>query len=307
MSTAQQPALEIAIDRYCDDCLRRVDAFVAEHLRGSGARRLNRQAFGWDLLRVPLNIAWAPFWLLFQLLGQLLRLCGWQQAAALSGRLPVGFRTRLQRHLTWLIEHELLGVSEASPDPLLAYMADLAGIEESAWQQALEENVLQLQSQQLKARLFGARTAIAELSSSLGMAAFGAVAFKQFTPGALGGGAALASWWVWETAVRDFWLGERLGRVWYGWFPPEVDWSARIAATLLLMVLLAVSASLSGFVTDPLQSALGLHQRRLRKLIDKLRLELKQELAGDVSSREQYLARLADVADWVSIAAQRAS
>lgn len=307
MSTEQQPSLETAIDRYCDDCQSRIDSFVSRHLQGAGSRRLNRQAFGWDLLRVPLNIAWAPFWLLLQLLGQLLRLCGWPRACDFIGRLPVGFSTRLQRHLTGLIEKELLDISPKEPDPLLRYMADVAGIDEVVWQQALEGNVLQSQSQQLKARLFGARTAIAELSSSLGMAAFGAVAFKQFTPGALGGGAALASWWAWENAVRDFWLGERLGRVWYGWFPPEVDWGARIIATLLLIVILALAASMSGFVTDPLQAKLGLHQRRLNKLVDKLREELKQQLVGNVSSREQYLARLADVADWVTIAASKAS
>lgn len=294
-----------AIDRYCDDCERRVDDFVQSHLQGKAAWSLNSAAFGWDLIRVPLNIAWAPFWLLLQLAAWLLRKSGLTVAGNFIASVPAGMRTGVQKKLSAAIDRELLQISAEQPDPLLTYMANTAGVDEQTWHQAIEGNLAQGKSQQFQARLFGARTAIAELSSGLGMTALGAVMFKQFTPGAIGGGAALATWWTYEQAVNGFWAGGTLGGVWYRWFPPEVDWTARLGATALLMLILALVASFSGFVTDPLQSVLGLHQRRLKKLISQLRVELKSELVADARTREQYLARLADLADWVSIAASK--
>lgn len=299
--------LAAAIDQYCDDCLQRVEPFVSKYLRGTAAWRLNSAAFGWDLLRVPLNIAWAPFWLLLQLVawlfakGKLVRVCEMLRSV------PAGMKTGVQKKLAKAIDEELLEIAPHQPDPLLDYMARTAGVDEQAWHDALENNLAQSKSYQFQSRMFGARTAIAELSSGVGMTALGAVMFKQFTPGAIGGGAALATWWSYNNAVSGFWAGERLGGLWYGWFPPDTDWTTRVSATVVLMVILALVASFSGFITDPLQSLLGLHQRRLRKLVEQLRNELKTELLGDAQTREQYLARLADVADWIAMATSKAT
>lgn len=295
-----------AIDAYCGDCLARVTPFVSQHLSGRRAWRLNAHVFGFDLIRIPLNIAWAPFWLLLQLLGLLFRGLGFKRLAAALAALPAGMQTRVQKRLSALIEQQLLGVNEGQHDPLLVYMSSAAGVTESQWQAALEHNAVYWQSRRFSERMFGARTAIAELSSGLGMALLGALAFKKFTPGAIGGGAVLAGWWVSTQAVDNFWLGDTLGGVWYGWFPPDVSITERLLATGVLVVLLALVASLSGFITDPLQSLLGFHQRRLRRLIEKLRIELKQQLLGNAQTQEQYLARLADVVDWISLAASKA-
>lgn len=301
--TEQKTALNSAVDRYCDDCLGRVDSFVSAHLKGRSAWAINCQALGWDLIRVPLNIAWAPIWLLLQLLGLLCDKLKMRFLAEQLKRMPAGMRTAVQSRLSVLIEVELLQASELQPDPMLAYLSPLAGVDEREWHRALEASSSRLQAQQFTARLFGARTAVAELTSGLGMTAVGALVFKQFTPGAIGGGAALASWWSYKVAAANFWAGDKLGGLWYQWFPPAVEWGTRFVAIAALMLVLALAASLSGFVTDPLQSLLGLHQRRLRSLIEQLRKELKSELLGDNSTREQYLARVADIADWMVIAA----
>lgn len=303
----QKSALNTAVDRYCDDCLARVDGFVVEHLSGRSAWRINRRAFGWDLIRVPLNIAWAPLWLLLQLLAVLIGKLKMQFLADQLKRVPAGMRTAVQSRLSRLIEVELLRCGPEQPDPMLAYLSPLAGVDERDWHRALEGSSSRLQAQQFKARLFGSRTAVAELTSGLGMTAVGALVFKQFTPGAIGGGAALASWWSYKTAAANFWAGDALGGLWYQWFPPTVEWGTRLVAIAMLMVVLALAASLSGFITDPLQSLFGLHQRRLRTLVEQLRAELKTELLGNASTREQYLARVADVADWMVIAAGRAA
>lgn len=311
-ATQQNNAIEIerlnrAIERYCDDCHLRVEAFVARELGGSGAWRLNRHALGWDLLRVPLNIAWAPVWLLFQFLGWLFGKAKWLRLAALIRRIPPGMTTKVQRVLGERVERDVLKLDESHPDPLLSYLLAEEGVEAEGLETMLAGADAVKGREQFRNRWFGARTAVAEITTNISMAAVGAVLFKQFTPGALGGGAALAAWWTWDQAVKQFWAGEALGRVWYGWFPPETDWTARLLATGLLMVVLAVVASLSGFLTDPLQAAIGMHQRRLHKLVDHMQGELKSNLLGDNSTREQYLARVTDLLDWIALAGRAAS
>ena len=303
----QLARLNAAIDHYCDDCHLRVEAFVARELAGRGAWRLNRHALGWDLLRVPLNIAWAPFWLLFQLLAWLFGKAKWHRLAAWFKRIPPGMTTNVQRVLGQRVERDLLQLDEQQPDPLLSYVLAEEGIQPETVEAMLAQPMADKGREQFRHRWFGARTAVAEITTNISMAAVGAVLFKQFTPGALGGGAALAAWWTWDQAVKQFWAGETLGRLWYGWFPPETDWTARLFATGLLMVVLAVVASLSGFLTDPLQSAIGMHQRRLHKLVDHMKDELKTNLLGDNSTREQYLARVTDVLDWLALAGRAAS
>lgn len=306
-TTSRVDQLEQAIDKYCADCHQRVDAFVAAELAGVGAWRLNRHALGWDLLRVPLNIAWAPFWLLWQLLAWLFGKVGLSFVAKLLKRIPPGMTTTVQRELGHRVERDLLHIKDNEPDPLLSYMLAESGVEAASLNDLLAQPMANKGREQFRNRWFGARTAVAEITTNISMAAVGAVLFKQFTPGALGGGAALAAWWTWDQAVQQFWAGETLGRVWYGWFPPETDWTARLLATGILMVVLAVVASLSGFLTDPLQSALGLHQRRLHKLIEHMQQELKANLLGNSSTREQYLARVTDVLDWIALAGRASS
>lgn len=299
LSAAQ---LEQAIESYCADCHQRVDDFVAKELRGGGAWRLNRHALGADLLRVPLNIAWAPFWLLLQIFAWALGRMQLAVIAQVLKRIPPGLTTKVQRELGARVERDLLLIQDQQPDPLLGYLLAESGVSAASLEDLLSQPMADKGREQFRNRWFGSRTAIAEITTSISMTAVGAVLFKQFTPGALGGGAALAAWWTWDQAVSQFWAGETLGRVWYGWFPPDTDWAARLAATGFLMVLLAVVASLSGFITDPLQSLLGMHQRRLHKLIDHMQLELKNNLLGDSSTREQYLARVTDVLDWIAMA-----
>lgn len=299
--------LERAIDHYADDCLSRIPEFVNQHLGWRGAWRLNRHALGWDLLRVPVNIAWAPFWLLLQLISWVVGRSGAPTVAGRLASLPAGMATEVQRQLAATIEQDLLGIYADQPDPLLRSVVEYAAQQEHAehdidWEEWQASAALDLGRAQLRSRLFGARTAVAEITTNISMAAVGAVVFKQFTPGALGGGAALAAWYSWDKAVSEFWAGETLGRVWFGWFPPETDITARLAATAVLMAILALVASLSGFVTDPLQTSLGLHQRRLVKLVEQMRRELKSQLLGNSRMREQYLARLTDVLDWLAIA-----
>jgi hypothetical protein len=60
----------------------------------------------------------------------------------------------------------------------------------------------------------------------------------------------------------------------------------------------------SGIVTDPIQTKLGLHQRRLNKLIDSLDKELRGFGDSKFKIKDQYLARVFDLLDLIRTAAR---
>jgi hypothetical protein len=64
-----------------------------------------------------------------------------------------------------------------------------------------------------------------------------------------------------------------------------------------LVVGSAMFAAFAGVVFDPIQKALGLHRRRLLRMIDGLERQFNDPEAAGFSVRDQYVARLLDVFD----------
>ena len=64
------------------------------------------------------------------------------------------------------------------------------------------------------------------------------------------------------------------------------------------MVLAASSfAAFAGILTDPLQRRLGLHQRRLLRMLDVLERQLRDPRSPAFAVHDHYVARLVDLFD----------
>ena len=89
----------------------------------------------------------------------------------------------------------------------------------------------------------------------------------------------------------------KLGTWWYGMF--AVAPSAELLATVIgaFAVVGALFAVFSGILTDPLQRFIGLHRRRLLRLIDALEDLLCGDGEGRFPLRDHYVARLIDLLD----------
>jgi hypothetical protein len=70
------------------------------------------------------------------------------------------------------------------------------------------------------------------------------------------------------------------------------------------MVCFALAAAFMGLVTDPLQQLLGLHQQRLRRLVDTLERVALGESEASLALPDPYIARVTDLAD-VALMAMR--
>jgi hypothetical protein len=144
------------------------------------------------------------------------------------------------------------------------------------------------------ARTRAAATEIATALLSLGAGAF---ALRKLTPGALSLGPTLAAAIAQRAAVMSFPMGGALGSIWYTVFP--VAPSAFLVAGLTggLLAASTVAAAFAGIVADPVQRKLGVHEWRLRRMLDALERQMEDPTAPGFVVHDHYVARLLDLFD----------
>lgn len=299
-----EQALHRGIARYFDDCRARIPAFIDRHFHYPGAIATNRKALGWDMVRAPVNLLWAPIYALACLINILVPdRKGLRWLHAVIRRVPAGLTTRVQEHISDLILTDLL--NDGRTGPLLEhYLVDAL---EEAYARHNHEPVDHQQFRELIEPLFAqtlsqyrvTRTASADITSNLSCTLLGAFAFQKFTPGGIGLGLVLATMLAKTLAARDFILGESLGHWYYSWFPPEPSLATTAMVMLAVMTVLSAFAALSGMLFDPIQAAVGLHRRRLHKLLDHLQKDLTHSTQSSFRPKDQFVARIMDAFDMV--------
>jgi hypothetical protein len=143
----------------------------------------------------------------------------------------------------------------------------------------------------------GTRSAVGELTTALLTLAVGAIAFEALTPGMISMAPGVAEAVHRGTAIADFPLGSTLGSVWYRVFPAGPS-PLLVAATVAGLVLLgAVIAAFAGTIADPLQARIGIHRRRLLRLLATVDAELEGKDVQPFVAREHLLVRAFDLWD----------
>ncbi len=290
-----------------------VAPFVAAHFSWRGTLALHRAALGWDVLKAPANLSLAVPQVALHLAAKAAGRLGAARAQAILGR-SILLPTAVSREIDWLVHTELLELpyeqGERRSEANALADAILAGTElTEALEAALREIGGHGDDPAFRARLgeamqaYGlARSAAAEITTGLLNLSLGAVALNKVTPGAASFGPALAGVMAHQTAIGAFPLGAWLGGAWYGVFPVAPS-AALLATTTGGMMLAATTfAAFAGVISDPVQSRLGLHQRRLMRMIDGLERQFFDQGAAGFTVHDHYVARLLDLFDLVSAA-----
>tara|TARA_E500000305_G_scaffold97021_2_gene87455 strand:- start:27988 stop:28803 length:816 start_codon:yes stop_codon:yes gene_type:complete len=260
MAPMQQP-----IENTAQAIQERVDAFVRSHFHLAATLRLHRVAFGWDLLRAPINVALAPVFLLVGLAAVASRLAGFSRLEAWLKARQIFLKTSVARVIEADIATDLLEGATLTPHSR-ALITDYTGV----------------------------RSAVAEITTSLFVLLAGLLLFGTATPGVTSLTPKVSEYVAHASAVAHFPLGSGLGSLWYGVFPLSLP----IWFVVLTGVALAMTASLvttfAGCIADPIQARLGIHRRRLIRLVERISMA-----EGQTSglAPEHILARLADFTD----------
>jgi hypothetical protein len=319
LSIEEQQIISDAVDRgaaqYFEGCRQRVPEFIARHYSFNGALRIHRKAIGGDLVRAPANLLWGAPYLFTHVSRTVLRKVGAVSLSQWLERIPPGFKTQVQKEIEWLTFTELLKLPIDQGD---RHFEEDALLAEILSQPALEQRLLsymnQINANSQRAdfedslrrnlnRYAGTRVAVADLACGIISLAAGAAAFNKLAPGALSSGSVIAAAIAQQSAISGFLFGQTLGSIYYGLFPAAASMGLVAASTGGVLAVLGLFSAISGIITDPLQRRLGIHQRRLNKLINALEKEFSQADASGFDPKDHYVARIFDLFDILKTAA----
>lgn len=317
-------AVDVAINNYIKSRREKIPSFVSQHFSFKGSLSLHRIALGRDMYRAPLNVVWALPYTVSRLLTGSLKAMGKKRATKaieVLEKMPRGFETDIQKEVKWLIYTELLELpySHYSRDEKKIKVSDHDALLNEILAQPDIRDIVTLQLNQIheksllpnfrsslqrKLREYTySRTAAEDLSGSILTLAIGYTAFHTFSPGAISSGAALAKSIAQKLATSSFWLGSSIGTRYYGIFPITPSKKLFLVSTASIMTALAIITTFSGILTDPLQTRLGMHQKRLQKFISSLEEDLKGKQNKEYQIKDQYLVRVFDIIDLLKVAA----
>lgn len=295
-------ALMAAAHAYFDSRRARADAFARATFGWRGTLALHRAALGWDLLRAPVNILLALAYVIQRLTALLCDLLRLPAVARWLRDHPLLLRTAVAAEVERRILADFLELpapGRGGPDALAAAVLSSPRLRELIRARASVPAASALARDVARSveEYAGARAAVADMTTALGTLGAGALAFQTLTPGMISVAPALAAVIAHQTAITAFPLGGAIGGLWYGVFPPEASLTLSLLALAGLLAVAALVSAFAGLVADPVQVALGIHRRRLLRLVDALEATFTGPGAAGFAAREHYLARLMDLAD----------
>lgn len=296
-------------EAYFAGCRARVRPFVDANFSALGSARLHRHALGWDLLKAPANVALSLPTVGLKLGSLAARGLGATGLADRLGRQDLFLETAVARELRWRMMTDLLeqpfrdgdrelrrdGLAEAIlAHPEMRTLIAAAGETAAAHR---DDPAFRARMELALTDYTGARAAAAEITTGLIALGGGAMAFQKLTPGALALGPAIAASLAHGAAVASFPLGATAGGLWYAMFPAAASPALVAGATAGVMGAAALAAAFAGLIADPVQRALGLHERRLNALIGALEAGFLGREGQEFVVYDLYVARLMDLSD----------
>lgn len=285
-----------------------VDQFIDHHFTWPGTLHLHSAAFGWDFLRAPINVMLSPVLVLTRITSFL---CRWIKLPAIANwlaRRRILLPTSVSRRVEALIATDLLDLplpqGAATHDPGALSRAVLASPQfrelNRTRADAAEAQVLGQRIADALGAYAGTRSAVAEMTTGLVTLTVGAFVFQVLTPGMISMAPDVADAVARTTAIAEFPMGQAIGGLWYGMFPAGASPMLITASAAILVMIGSVFAAFTGVLADPVQSRLGIHRRRLMRLIDTVEVELCGPGEKPFAVREHYYARLLDLGDVIS-------
>ena len=306
-------AVENGIERYIRECRSKIPEFCEQTFSLSGAWEINKKAFGKDLLKAPANVVWTPFYFIGTGIGKGLEKLSMDKASKLFADLPAGFTTDVELEVQWRIYTQFIRLPykqeerEFSDNRLLEIILEdesLAPIMAQSMESISELTSDEEGKNLLTERIFeytDSRKAASELSSTLIGTATGYLTSKTLNFGAVGLGQSIAASAAYHSAVSSFALGNTLGAAFYSVVPVSASTGAIVISTGGVAAILGVVSAFAGVLADPIQHKLGLHEKKLHKLVDALEEQFKSNEQSSLDIKDGYAARVLDVLDFLTM------
>lgn len=283
----------------------RIETFAKRHFGLRGSLRLHRSAVGMDLLRAPVNVLLSPVLVILKLMAWSVGKVGLRRISHWLASRRLLLRTTVAARIEADILRDLLDIPiDEAAGPLDQATLKQAILSAPALRGPISRRAHPAEAGAMAHRILGAlgeysgtRSAIAEFTTALVMLVVGALVFHSLTPGAISMAPGLAEQVARNAAIADFPLGAGLGGVWYGVF--DVGPSSQLVTLTVIGLMLAgtVVTTFAGVIADPVQTAIGMHQRRLERLLNTIEAEIAALPERPFVAREHFVARIFDLWD----------
>ena len=224
-------AVEAGIRRYCATRRERIPEFVDRNFSLRAAVRLHRAAFGWDMLRAPVNLTMAAPAAALHTAAAGARRFGAERVANTLGRRRLLLSTSVADRVEWLVCTDLLelpcqagdrvSTRDALAETILTDPRVITALRAMLTSLGLKDDD-PLRPQALERTLAEyavTRGTAAEITTGLMTLSAGALTLGKLTPGAVSFGPMLASIVAQQAAISSFPLGAGFGTLWYALFP----------------------------------------------------------------------------------------
>jgi hypothetical protein len=270
---AVQQAVLHSIENYFSTRRSQVESFVDQHFSLGGTLVIHQRTLGFDLIRHVLNAYFAVPCLAVKKAVSWLETLGMDRLAQLLGRLPSGLRTDYQKEVERLVASELLRLPHALLDEMKkdgTLAAEFEKQSDSDLQDLFSPQTLRAQFGPELLAYSSRRSGITEMAGSVVTLLAAFRWFHNTSLGAFEMGRRLASSHAHEKAISHFFLGKKIGSVFYQTFPVAPSRSEIMIATAGVMVALSALTLVTVVLSDPVQHRMGIHRNQLLKLLDSL-------------------------------------
>ena len=274
------------IEAYAQRCRQRIPAFVDTHISLEQAWSTQKRTFWPDLIIGPVNSVWAiPYWTIRKactgldalgvpVAGSVLRL--------VKPGLTSGYQTATEATLAReLLEWDLDDPSTSLPSGLVKELEQNAAI------RRLRLNARPASLRPIRAvidEFSSGRALVADLAGAALTLAVSWLAFRSTSMGLYDIANRFARQDAKSRAASRFVFGRRAGNVFFSVFRPQAS-NFEIGLILVtLTVAVAAGAMLCVLGSEHVLKVLGLHQRRLSTLVDKIEREMVVLLNRDVKA-----------------------
>ncbi|NWH09635.1 MAG: hypothetical protein HXY22_13500 [Alphaproteobacteria bacterium] len=299
-----------AVARYFRKVRSRIPEFIARNYRLAGAMEIHRQAIGHDLWRAPLNAALVGPALMVKGVAWGVEKAGRRRTADWLRAREIFMRTDVSREIEWRLHTELFQLPhddgdrvsrrDALGEEILRDARLLSALEalNGPWGAYERERLNQKLAESL-AIYTNSRFAAGEIANAVLTAGAGAAFLHQFTPGVWTLGPGLAQVIAQKIVAGTLPFGEIIGTLWHSLTPAAPGAALTAASTTGVLAIMAVFSAVSGVITDPLQEALGINERRLLALTDALEKAFLGDENARLVARDAYAMRVAELLDWI--------
>ncbi|MBT9386335.1 hypothetical protein KM176_20870 [Pseudooceanicola sp. CBS1P-1] len=275
----------------------RIDGHVSATFSLAGSARLHRKALGLDILCASFNVILAPLHAFLRLLTLLLRLVRLRHAAGILGRLHLVLPTRTARAVEEGLLTHVFALPAGPGRSIADRLTEVPPLRDDPSLSDSERHARAGRAAETLRAYTGTRSAVAEMTTALLTICFGAWVFHRLTPGMMTLAPKLADTFAMDAAIGNFPLGRGLGRLWYAAFPVDASPLAIVMIALALVVTAAIVTAFAGILADPVQTRLGVHQVRLRRLVSAVEQDMTGSGVTSFAAREHLYARAFDIVD----------